>query len=231
MSDSIVIARPDPSALVREFSPLAERARALVVSDQDSHATALESIKALRGVEKKLEEHYEPTRKALDTAKKELLRARDSMIAPFAEARGIVDRAASEYEREQRRLAEQAEREAREKARREEEERQLRDAIAAEEAGDTQQAEAILEQPVEVPVVRVEAPVAKVAGVSARETWAAEITDKLALIRHVAAHPDLVGLLEANMPALNQQARSLKGEMRIPGVRAVATTVRSVRSA
>ena len=56
MSEQIVIARPDPSALVAEFSPVAAKARALIVADADAHGEALGAIKTLRSVEKKIEE-------------------------------------------------------------------------------------------------------------------------------------------------------------------------------
>ena len=60
-------------------------------------------------------------------------------------------------------------------------------------------------------------------GIAYRETWSAQITDLHALVKFVAAHPSHLGLLTANTAALNAQARSLKGQMRIPGVQAVAT--------
>ena len=57
-------------------------------------------------------------------------------------------------------------------------------------------------------------------GISMRETWAAEVTDLMQLVRAVAAGTVPINALMANMVFLGQQARSLKQAMRYPGVRA-----------
>lgn len=229
MSEQIVIARPDPTALVQEFQPLVKRAGAMVVSSKDEHEVAVEAMKTLRGVEKKLTDHYEPTRKALDTAKKELLLARDKMIQPFAEARVVIGQKVDAYEAEQARIAAEERRAKEEAARKVDEERRLLEAIAAEEAGDTELAEAIVQEPVPAPVVHIEPQIAKVAGVSVRESWRAEVVDLLALIRHCAA-TGTTAYLQPNLVALNQQARSLRSELRIPGVRTYAEKIRAFGS-
>jgi hypothetical protein len=56
-------------------------------------------------------------------------------------------------------------------------------------------------------------------GVSFRENWCAEVTDKLALVAAVAANPELANLLEPNPSALAHLARAHKGALNIPGVR------------
>ena len=66
------------------------------------------------------------------------------------------------------------------------------------------------------PVVRA-AP--KVAGIAIRTTWHAEVVNLLELVRAVAAGKAPLALLLPNLPAINAQARSLKGEARIAGVR------------
>jgi len=114
-------------------------------------------------------------------------------------------------------------------ARKAEEDRLLAEATAAQDAGDTEQAQAIIDQPIMVPVVTVAPAVARVEGVGQQTRWAAEVTDKLALIKYVALHPEWVGLLDANEPNLNRLAVSQREAMRIPGVRAVSRTIRMVR--
>lgn len=81
----------------------------------------------------------------------------------------------------------------------------------------------------------VSAPVAAAprvtAGVSTRKVWKAEISDKLALIRYVAEHPEYVDLLDANMPAVNKIALALKANCPLAGVRVFEDAVIAARAA
>jgi hypothetical protein len=244
MADQMIqIVKPDPSAIMTEFSPLVTQAALLVVDSQDSQAVALNLVKRYRLGQRLLTEHFEPSRKALDIAKKEVLAARDAFIAPLATAERIVSGKSGAYAEVERARAEAAAKVAAEEARKREEairkreeEQALQDAIAAEAAGDTAQAadlfaeaEEIEAAPIVVPVIAPVMQTATVAGVSERKTWSAELTDIAALVAHVATHPECINYLLPNMPALNSLARSQHEAMRIPGVRAVGTTSLAVR--
>jgi hypothetical protein len=66
-------------------------------------------------------------------------------------------------------------------------------------------------------------PVAKVEGTSVRTTPDPEVLDKVALLVHVAAHPELAGLFDVNMTALRGLAKVCGiGSNALPGVRIVA---------
>ncbi len=67
--------------------------------------------------------------------------------------------------------------------------------------------------------VAVAAP-AKVVGISTREVWKAEVTDKEALIKYIAANPACLNLVDINTSAVNQMAKAMKGNLNIPGLRA-----------
>lgn len=69
------------------------------------------------------------------------------------------------------------------------------------------------------------------AGVSTRKVWKAEVSDKLELIRFVAAHPEYVDLLDANMPAVNKIALALKANCPLKGVRVFEDSVLAARAA
>jgi hypothetical protein len=68
------------------------------------------------------------------------------------------------------------------------------------------------------PVVASAAP--KISGVSTSERWTAEVTDLLTLVKFVAANPQYITFLQANMTPIKQMATSLKANMKIDGVRA-----------
>lgn len=76
----------------------------------------------------------------------------------------------------------------------------------------------------------VAAPV-RTAGVSTRKVWKAEVNDKLALVRFVAAHPEYVDLLDANMPAINKIALALKANCPLAGVHVFEDDVIAARAA
>lgn len=71
----------------------------------------------------------------------------------------------------------------------------------------------------------------KVAGLSTRQNWKARLTDKMALIRFVAEHPEHQHLLDVNQSGLNQLAKAQKDAMRLPGVEAYPDAVMSARAA
>lgn len=136
------------------------------------------------------------------------------------------------WDDEQERLRQEEQRRLEAEARKQEEERRLAEAEAleaeAQASGDealAAEAERIIEEPIETPVVQVAKSTPKVSGVSYREKWSAQVTNLHDLVKYVAQRPEMIGLLQANGPALNAQARSLKGQMRIPGVKAVSERV------
>ena len=230
MPNMITIEKPDVSALASEYEPLVDQANALVVDSVETHAAALEGYKILKTAIKRIKEHYEPARKALETAKKEILRARDTMIAPFDAAMNIVNGKANIYEEEERRKAQEiADREA-EAERKRQEDARIAEAEAAEKAGDDELATEIIERPIEVtPAPAQPETLAKVAGVSSRIVYHAEVNDPTALLRFAASVDWGVSLINPNMPALNALARQHKEKLSIPGVRAVSEISRPVR--
>lgn len=59
----------------------------------------------------------------------------------------------------------------------------------------------------------------RVEGISFRENWRAEVVDKLAFVAAVAARPELINLIDPNLAALSHLARAQKNALEIPGVR------------
>lgn len=228
-AEMIRIEKPSPPSIVAELSPLVQAALAFEVSDVETNAMALERVRDLRRGEKMIADHFEPTRKHLDAAKKELLAFRDQLIGPIAAARSVYDGKAAEYEAAERKKAEEEQRRLQAEARRQEEERVLMAAIEADAAGQPEAAEAILAGPVHVPMVTVSPSTAKVDGVSSSTRWSAEVHDLHALVSYVAKHPEWISMLEPSMPTLNRLAVSQRDAMSIPGVRAVSRTIRTSR--
>ena len=225
-AQAVVVAPEKATAAERRGEALVCEARALSVVDRDSHESAQRFLVTLAGAEREVSDLFAEPKKRAHEAHKAVVAAERRLLDPLQDARRIVSGHLSRYESEELVRQANARREAEAAARRAEEDRQLAEALAAEEAGED--GTAILEAPTPVAIVHVEDRRAEVAGVSGRSTWAAEVTDLRALARHVAA-TGAVHLIAANTTALNGLARSLRGALNVPGVRAIESRSHAVR--
>lgn len=213
----------DSSAITEKALTFPDQARALRIADAESYQGACDFLKGVKALRTEIAETFEPHIKRAHEAHKALLKEKADAEAPLAEAERVAKSVLVVYDQAQERIRRDEAARLQAEARRQEEERRLADAVALEAAGDQAEAEALIEAPIDVPVVAVASFTPNVAGISYREMWSANVTSLAALIKYVAAHPQFSALLLANMPALNAQARSLKGQMQIPGVDAVCT--------
>jgi hypothetical protein len=231
--------------------------QALRITDAERYAEAGALLKAIAVYVRRVGEVLDPIVEAAHRAHKVAVAQRDRLLQPATEAKRTLGLRMATWDAEQARLRREAaeavqrererlEREARlvaeaeqRRLQEEAETRRLEEAVALEQAGDGAGAVARLEAPISTPVV-VPAPIVvaappplrppKVEGVSYRVEWSAEVEDFGALVRAVAAGQQPITLLSANMAALNQLARALKGAMGVPGVRAVSTRMATVRT-
>jgi|GEM_PF-797660 len=72
---------------------------------------------------------------------------------------------------------------------------------------------------------------AKVAGISTSKNWKARVTDKAALLKYIADHPEMHDWVDIRMTGLNGMARAMKQTMNIPGAEAYPDISVSARAA
>lgn len=231
-STDVVIRPPETQEIEDQIIPLVAHAQGLEVTTKDTHRQALEFLKGLSRYEKLVRDLFREAKEDAHRAHKSICAAERKLLDPIEESRRLTMRKAGDWEKEQRRIEAEERRVAEEKARQEAEEERLLDAAHAQDQGEPQAAQAILDAPVVVPAVEVEKRTAKVEGVSSVTRWDAEVVDFLALVRHVATEGNehLIGLLKPDQKALRAQAISLKENLRIPGVKAVSTVSSRVSS-
>lgn len=83
--------------------------------------------------------------------------------------------------------------------------------------GKVDQADAVRESVLPVPIVVADVP--KVSGISQRSVWKVEVTN-LAILVHAVSEGDApLEYLQANMSPLNAMAKALKSNAQVPGVR------------
>jgi len=199
-----------------------ERAQGLQirnVPDLDFAALALNGIKDLR---KEVAETFDPVVQAAYAAHKAATAARKKVDEPLDQAERTIKGKIGDYQSGLRRIAEEQERKALEaEEARLAAERECEIEQAETEGRSVEEVRMIVAAPLPVAVV-APLPALKVAGVSIGTDYSAEVENLVLLVAHVARNPGMIGLLQANLPALNGMARSTKGAIQIPGVRIVA---------
>lgn len=209
---------PDTTETTDKITTLVANAREFVIATDDDYARAVDFVKGVKELRQQIADTFDPhVRRAFD-AHRALCADRKRADDAAAEAERIVKDAivAWDAERERLRAIEIARLDAVVA------EAALDAAVDAEAAGDHALADAIL----------TSAPTAalpsrpRVDGVRFTERWSARVDDFGKLVAHVAAHPELLGLLKPDQRALDGQAKSLRGRLALPGV--TATSARDV---
>lgn len=145
------------------------------------------------------------------------------------DAKNILNTRMVEWAEEQKRKEREEERQLQEIARKRAEEEALQQALEAEAAGEKEEAQKIIEEPVYVPPIKIVSEVPKSKESHIRETWSADVFDPmipdqclLITVKAIAEGKAPLQAVQYDMTFLNGQARSYKQGMNIPGVRAVS---------
>ena len=199
----------------KESTDLVVKSQNLVIANQDQYEDAGMFLKTIKGMQKKVEDSFNPIIEKAHQTHKEAIAKRDEHLNPLKGAektiKGLMITYANEQERkareEQARLQKLADAEA---AR---QKKILDEKIArAEASGKTEKAEELQMQkesvaPIIAPVVTPQIETPK--GVSYRDNWTAEVANISLVPREY---------LIANMQMLNGIAKSTKGTLKIPGI-------------
>lgn len=204
-------------------------AEGLAITTAEELEASSELLQTLKGRQKALNDLRLSITRPMDAAKKRVLELFQPAMERLAMAERTFKGAVLTYTQEQERLR----REAQAKLDAEAERERLRLLEAAEEhrglaqSGVAEQLEQEA-QTVQAPTV---APAETPTGpVHVRVTWHAELTDLTALAQAYAQNPAAGVLVLPNMPVLNEMARTLKGDLTIPGVKAVSEEGITARS-
>lgn len=204
---------------VKEVTTLAltipDQARQLVIASNEDYVRAGALLVAIKGIRKKINDTFKPIKQKMDAAKQEVLDQERAADKPLVEAEEIIKPRLAAWNKEQERIRQEEEMRLQEIARKEEEERRLKEAILAEQSGDKEEAEAIINTPIQAPPVVVQKTTPKVAGVSFRENWDFEIINENLIPRQY---------LMPNMIAIRAVVKGLKNQTNIPGVKVFSTS-------
>lgn len=235
-TEVIRLTKPNQTQMTSDAQGCLDIAENWIIDTAEMYELAAGELQDIKARAARMEEQRKAITRPLDDAKKatmEIFR-RPLELLTLAEQR--IKASMLGYKKEQERIAAEQQRKLDEAARVEREKHEAearrlqREAAEAAESGDTGKAaelataattETLTAAVITAPTLATEAP--KVAGISTRVTWGAEVIDLHALVRHVAEHPEHIGLVQADTKALNAMAKALKDTLAIPGVKAVAT--------
>ncbi len=198
---------------------------ALGIKDDSSYREACEFRVQIDKQAKAWASVIKPAVTAAHQAHKKIKDVENLVADPLEHALGTLDPAISrwriEQESERARKQEQINR----KLRQDEEDRRLAEAEELEKSGKKEEAAEVLNAPIQAPEV-VLPPTTKVAGISDRVYWNAEVFDLVKLCRAIADGKASPSAVAPNMVFLGGLARSMKNAMNPEwepkGVRAVS---------
>jgi hypothetical protein len=207
----LAVREPDLSLETKALS-YTDRAKKLTIYSSLDYTVAGEFVKAVDALGKEVEASFGPQIAQAHTLHRSLIAERDRHLKPLAEAKQYARRLMVSYDQEQERKRREEESRLQKLARKAEEDAKLQEAIAAEAAGQTEEAQAILEEEVYVPPVIVKKDVPKVSGVQFRTVWKWRVKDiKKVPLEYLMMDEVKIGSVV--------RARKQEGEV-IPGIEA-----------
>lgn len=235
---------PETMALLAGAPEMLRSAQAIVISDGAGLETAADQLQRIKGIAKSIEDQRKDVTAPIDAAKKKVMDYVRGPLEQLASAETLIKNAIIKFNNEQETLRLQQEARTAEQNRIEQEKLEAR-AGKLESKGKTEQADALREQAamqVAAPSPVTSSP--KLAGISSRKEYSAEVTDLMSLCKSVAA-PALLAACEydaikllaivkelaaSNTPIqsiaadskfLNTQAKAFKEAFNFPGCRLV----------
>lgn len=186
-------------------------------------------LKAIMALKKQVAETFDPHIKRAYDAHRSLVSEKRLHETPLEDAEKALKKVMLGFQMAEEQKRREAEARAQEEARKQREKLEAQAAKAAEK-GKVEKAAVLQATAASVvsPIIPTTTP--KLAGVSTRVTWKAEVTDLMTLVKAVAAGTVPLNALLADNAFLNGQARAMKDTLAYPGVKAVQETGLSSRS-
>jgi len=192
-----------------EVRDLVVRAEGLVIQSDEDCEMAAGMLRELAAGMRRVDEVFDPIIKKANAAHKEAIAKKREIVAPLLKGDRRLRDLVGDYRSEQERRRKAEEQERRRKAQAEEEERRLTEAADLEASGQTEEAEAVLERPMEV-AVPLPPPPPKMDGVAVRMAWTFQIVDAKKIERDFLM-PDEVKIGRL-VRAIGLRARAMVGE-------------------
>ena len=209
---AVAIVIPEINDLKKSNAQLKERIETAVITDQETYDKANELYKEAKEQIKAITARLDPCKKKAKDAYDDWVTLIKDLTGPPEMVITILKKKIGFWLTEQQRIED----EAKAKLRKEEEDKRLKDAEVFQEQGLEEEADKLLTK--QVRINKAEIPTTDRGGTFVSKRYYAEVVNKMALIKAVAAGEIEAAALTPNMPWLNSQAVQHKEELKIPGV-------------
>ncbi len=222
MESQIEIVTPEVQQNTQKALTVLDQANTLVISTMDDYRIAQGLMKTVKDRIKELTDTRMAQTRPIDESKAKIIAFFAIPLEKLEKAKGYLNQIMVKFTEEQEAKRREEEKRLQEEARKRAEEEALRQALEAEAAGESQEAEQIIAEPVYVPPIKVMSEIPKSKESHIRETWSAEGIDLMGTVKAIAEGNAPLQAVQYDMIFLNGQARSYKQVLNIPGVKAIS---------
>ena len=222
MEAQVEVVTPEIQQETSKALTIVESAHSLVIKDVTDYRYAQVTMKEVKDRIKELTDTRMAQTRPLDESKAKIIAFFAIPLEKLEKAKGYLNQIMVKFTEEQETKRREEERRLQEEARKRAEEEALQQAIEAEAAGDKEEAEAIIQEPVYVPPIKVVSEIPKSKESHIRETWSCELISLEELVKGISEGKAPLMAVKADMVFLNEQARAYKQALKIAGVRAVS---------
>jgi hypothetical protein len=215
---TLTLQQPDQAGMARTADSALAMVESFEVADAITYGLASDELKAIKSKAAQLDEQRKAITAPLDAAKKQVMDLFRGPLDLLGKAEELLKSKMLTFQAAEQKKAAEARAEA-ERAAQAERDRLHAEATALAAAG--RDGEALIKAQVAELIVAA-APAAelpKAAGIATRTTVDFEVMDMLALVQHIATHPELVGLITSDTVKIRAYVKGLGMAARLPGVR------------
>jgi len=167
-----------PSDVEKQALIVAKQAQAVSIRTPEDYVIACTQACQVAGATKRVEEFFKPMKAAAHKAWRTVCDSENKVLTPLQTAKSHLAFLIGRYQQEQEAERKRLEQTTRAQLRTQQEDKLLDRAQELEQEGRAEEADALLDQPVQTPVVVAPSVVPQVKGVSVREKWKFRITNE-----------------------------------------------------
>jgi hypothetical protein len=222
MEAQLEVVTPEVKENTQKALTVLDSIKSLTIADIEDYRFAQSAMKQVKDRIKELTDTRMEQTRPLDESKAKIIAFFATPLQKLNDAKNYLNTIMVKFTEEQETKRREEERRLQEEARKRAEEEALRQALEAEAAGEKEEAEQIIQEPVYVPPIRIVSEVPKSKESHIRETWSAELISLEELVHGIANGIAPLLAVKADMVFLNEQARAYKQSLKIPGIRAIS---------
>lgn len=227
MEAQLQVVTPDIQKSTETALTIIDSAKSLIIKDVTGYRYAQITMREVKDRISELTDTRMAQTRPLDESKAKIIAFFAVPLQRLNDAKNYLNTIMVKFTEEQEAKRREEERRLQEEARKRAEEETLRQALEAEAAGEKEEAEQIIAEPVYVPPIRIVSEIPKSKESHIRETWSAEIIDVMALVKGIAEGKVDIQAIEPNNlikthSFLNTMASRYKLTLNIPGVKPVS---------